>query len=163
MGTFEYVKIELTVAECDKIALEGGCVASYGFGYDCPLAYQANNDYDVIVVNKQGMGNHGFQILRGRTPRARALLREGKANQLATKFNVPLDFARHAVNHVYAFEVTSLAWSIHTLLQKEGWVLAKNVEKANSHKELRALLGKTYQEGFSFWRYQSAIKIALTA
>ena len=72
----------LTVAECDEIAKVGGRIASFGFSYNCPKGGIINQEYEGVVVNTQGMGNHGSLVLRGRTLRASCLLREGKIKLL---------------------------------------------------------------------------------
>lgn len=72
----------LTITECDEIAKVGGRIASFGFSYNCPKGGIINEEYEGVVVNTQGMGNHGSLVLRGRTLRAACLLREGKIKLL---------------------------------------------------------------------------------
>ena len=166
MGTFRDVIPELSVEECRQIALEqGGAFGGYGFGYDCPKGNPTMNDeFGCKVVNRQGMGNHGFFVLIGRTPQARELLRKGKANQLMEQFQVPNWFAVQAVGASYAFEITGLAWGIYSLLlEMQARAFAEQLEMANSHRRLRNLLGDVYGEGFSFPRHQAAIKLAVGA
>jgi hypothetical protein len=76
----------LSVAECDKIALEqGGIVNSFGYGFAMPKGGDINEEYSSKVTNKQGMGNHGYIILVGKTPRAKKLLFEGKVKILTER------------------------------------------------------------------------------
>lgn len=84
MSSFTDVKIEnLSVKECDTIALNGGRLTHcYGYGYSRPRGSDLNLEYATKVVNKKGMGNHGFIILVGKTLRARKLIRIGKINLL---------------------------------------------------------------------------------
>lgn len=70
-----------SVAFCDDLAREGRHgLGSYGFGYACPKrAGTLNAEYGFRTICTKGMGNHGTQVLTGRTPRARQLLRQGRA------------------------------------------------------------------------------------
>lgn len=108
MGQFHDVSYEgaLSIEECDRIAInEAGVIsANFGYGYACPKGGKINAEYDSVVVNKQGMGNHGCIILRGLNPRSRALIREGKVLTL-TRREVPWIVARVAPSCQYGMEI----------------------------------------------------------
>lgn len=78
MGNFTKVYCKMSVAECDKIAKTGGVIRSFGFGFEIPVAGDLNPEYETVLINKRGMGNHGSLVLRGKTLRSALLIREGK-------------------------------------------------------------------------------------
>lgn len=79
MNFYEINAGNLTIEECDKIALEdGGVVKSTGYSYAIPKGGDINEEYSSKVTNTRGMGNHGKIILVGKTPRSRRMIRLGK-------------------------------------------------------------------------------------
>lgn len=71
-----------TQKECEAIALENaGKLAQIGWGRetirDWKEEIELPEGWDVLTFGTGGMGNHATFVLKGTTPRNRALLREG--------------------------------------------------------------------------------------
>lgn len=157
MGNFHDVYANhLTVAECDKIAIyRGGIYYATGYGYGCPKGGPVNEEYRSIVVNTQGMGNHGKIVLKGLTPRARALLREGKIMQ-HTRQGVPWRTARVSIHYRYGMEVPvcMLADAMVETFRVRG-----EAPRVDSHYALDDWLG-WQADPLTFPRKNAAIAIA---
>lgn len=143
--------------ELDRIALEcAGLVATYGFGFSCPVATPQipGTEYGTKVVNKQGMGNHGSIILVGLTPRTRALIREGKALSLY-KQGVSWEVARVSAVSLYGMEpaVALLAEECLTSVEVHG------PYEGSGHRDFDNWLGFDVV-GLSYPRKASAAAIA---
>jgi hypothetical protein len=166
MGHFRYhTGADLSITECDHIAIEkAGVIDQFGFGYDCPRGADINEEYSSCVINKQGMGNHGFLILRGRTPRARAALREGKAQQLVG-FGVSLIVARKCAIMKYGMEpeVADLADALYGAFLS-GLPATVSIG-TRSHEEFDRVFGGVVDipPGMSFSRKEAALRIARAA
>lgn len=105
----------LSIAACDAIALEkGGIVKSFGGTFAMPEGGDINKDYSSRVTNKQGMGNHGYIILVGKTPRARSLLFKGKV-KILTERGVSPRVAKKAVVSGRGMEVGVAELAEHLL------------------------------------------------
>ena len=147
----------LSIAECDEIALNSaGVVDSMGYGWDRPLGGDVNEEYSSKVVNTQGMGNHGEIVLVGKSPRARALLRRGKAAALIAVGIRPF-VAAACVSQRYGMEV-EVAKMADDLVE----LVAISDFYGNSHKEFKIWCGIT-EYTLSFPRVCAAIAIAAKA
>jgi hypothetical protein len=158
MGTFHEVNFEgLSISECDIIALDrAGVIYCTGYSYALPRGGDVNEEYSSIVVNKQGMGNHGRIVLRGKTPRARALIREGKILSL-TRQGIPWRVARVACQKQYGMEpqVARFAADLVATTRFLGPF------KGRSHAEFKQWAGSWVGEvDLSFPRKSSAADIA---
>ena len=159
---YQDVKPNLTIEECDQIALDGGRFDSFGYGYECPVSNeQMNPEYGVRVINTKGMGNHGSFVLFGRTDRAKSLLRQGKVNLLVSQGISRLIAEQCSISH-RGMEL-SVAKAAESLFLSDEFLFERQaIRLARSHKELSSLLGPIYKEHeLSFPRWQSAIGIAL--
>lgn len=162
MGDFYDVLPELSVEECNRIALDGGVISSHGYGYACPKGGVLNSEYRCLVVNKQGMGNHGSIVLRGRTPLAREYIREGKIRSLGAA-GVHRRVAERcaAMHRGMEIEVALLAQDICSVLHfvpADACLL-----DVRSHRRF----GEIFEDlidipGLSMPRKESALKIALS-
>ena len=72
---------ELDIAALDK----AGIIASLSGGYNIQGTPAENPEYDFVWVGTGGTGNSGNLVLKGKTPRARRLLRAGKIEDLIRK------------------------------------------------------------------------------
>jgi hypothetical protein len=162
MGQFYDVEFTgLSITECDKIAVnDAGVISSnFGYGYACPKGGTINDEYDSVVVNKQGMGNHGRIVLRGRTPRARSLIREGKVLNL-TRQGIPWVVARVAPSCQYGME-TDVAQLAADLLET---VKVCGPFRGDSHYAFEQWAGSwTGNLEMSFPRKAAAAEIAKAA
>lgn len=163
MGNFHDVCFtdSLSVAECDEIALKKAGLLSdgFGYGYACPKGGRVNEEYESFVTNTQGMGNHGSIILRGLTPRARALIREGKVLFLTRK-GIPWVVARVAPSLQYGMEIAvcELAADLLETVKRAGPFVG------NSHYAFERWAGSwTGNLKMSFPRKWAAAEIAKTA
>lgn len=85
-----------TEAELDNIALlKGGFIGGHGFSSSLnPPAGLTRHGYELIVTDRRGMGNYCSLYLRGITPAKRALLRQGKIDQLVSEGFTPSEASR---------------------------------------------------------------------
>lgn len=158
MNFYDVTAEGLSIEQCDHLALHNAGIVSggFGYGYACPKKGPVNSDYESIVINKQGMGNHGSILLRGRTPRARGLIREGKILSI-TKQGIPWSVARHAVHMLYGMEieVAQLATDLVETVRQIGEF------SGDSHWQFSKWAGQWTEEiGMSFPRKYAASVIA---
>lgn len=152
---------ETATAELDRCAVEeAGVLWSGGYGYALPVATSTITqapEWGTRVVNRQGMGNHGKIVLVGKTPRARALLREGKTRRLVAE-GVPEPVARVACSCHYGMEpaVATLAGLLIPAVEARG------VFEGNSHRAFAFWAGSAGDgaEPLSFPRKLAAAQIA---
>jgi hypothetical protein len=162
MGNFHEVEFSgLSIANCDEIALKNAGVLSdaFGYGYALPRGGPVNSEYDSVVINTQGMGNHGSIILRGRTPRTRQLIREGKVLHL-TRHGIPWVVARVAPSCQYGMEldVVELADDLMEAVRLRGQF------RGRSHRAFSEWAGSwTENLEMSFPRKDAAAEIAKIA
>jgi hypothetical protein len=114
----------LTDSDLDRIAVEKAGKLLFVDQYDLPVMTDTipfAPEWGTKVVNRQGVGNHGFIVLVGKTPRTRALLRQGKTS-LLVKEGVPEQVARVAVSMQYGMEVrvAKLAAQLVEVVRKHG-------------------------------------------
>jgi hypothetical protein len=105
-----------------------------------------------------GCGNRGRAILVGRTPRARALLREGKIKKLIRE-GVSAEVAEIAVRHQYGMEVAALAEDIFRQYKAGLPVL----DGAPSRHDFDRHFAPGTGEGFTMPRCWAAMDIARLA
>lgn len=73
----------------DGYAARGGVVTAIGYGYGCNNETpQPQHGYSFRWVGKCGMGNHGWLVLVGETPRTRELLHRGRVTATARDLGV---------------------------------------------------------------------------
>lgn len=154
MAQFYEVKADLTVEECDRIALENaGRVFGTGYSYAMPRGGDINAEYSSKVINTQGMGNHGTIILVGKTRRARRLLYKGRVRWLVEN-GVSKRIAKTAavMHRGMELEVAKLADVIYPI------VAAGFKYRGNSHSDFDKWCG--FSAGLSYPRKMAAIAIA---
>ena len=148
----------LTVTECDEIALNNGGKASttFGYGYELPRGGNINEEYSSVVVNTRGMGNHGFIVLVGRTPRARALLRQGKIALLMEQ-GIRRSVAAACVTERSGMEI-EVARMADDLLE----ICMASEFRGHGHAQFQAWSGMT-EYNLSYPRVAAAVTIAAKA
>jgi hypothetical protein len=116
MSSFFDKKINLTLAEADAIAASGQDLGSRAFGYECnpkEISGSAAAEYGVVTIAAMGCGNRGTSYLVGKTPRAKALVKQGKVRRLVEQGVAP-KIAAVAVKCQYGMEVAGIAmWLIN--------------------------------------------------
>lgn len=145
----------LTIAECDEIAINNaGVIGALDDGYVKPESSEINNEYHAIVVDTKGLEGRGKLILRGTTPRARKLLRQGKVNFLVSSGGISRHIAEEAIRVARGMEVpvARLASQIVDKIRDETF-------DGVSHNEFKEWSGIQEYE-LSFPRILSAVDIA---
>jgi hypothetical protein len=96
---------DMTQAQLDACALEGGVVGGIGYGYATRGETPDRHGYGAVWVNSQGMGNHGTLVLVAKSRRAAEFLRTGRLNALVRDFGITralaarIDDARKGVQY----------------------------------------------------------------
>ncbi len=149
--------------DLEQVALRGGVLASMGYGFDCPRAIDripGNPEWGTRIINKKGMGNHGSIVLKGNTPKTRAMIRQGKINTLIAR-GVCREVANAAVHVSHGME-PGIAELAEKLLET-AW---RGDYKGSSHREFSRwayLLSEDMYSGFSHERKSAAAAIASKA
>ena len=151
---YEVTAGKLTVAECDRIALENaGRVASVGYSFAIPRGGDINEEYAAKVINTRGMGNHGTIVLVGKTKRARRLLYKGRVRWLVKNGISECVAKAAAVMHRgMELDVAKLADKIYPI------VAAGSEYLGNSHSDFDEWCG--FSSGLSYPRKMAALAIA---
>lgn len=150
----------LTSADIERIALEeGGRVPTRSTTLGGPIGVQTipyAPEWGTIVINTQGRADLGDIVLRGLTPRTKALLRQGKIRRLV---NAGVDevVAEVAVSMKYGNE---LAVAEVAELAMEA-ARQKGPYRGNSHASFDSWLGESVM--LSFPRKAAAAAIGAKA
>ena len=158
-----------SVRQCDSLALRGEAIGgTAGLDFRQGDIYledgTVNPEYAWTSINTRGCGNMGSAVLRGKTRRARALIRQGKINHLSEKWeNLPRKFLESCIRTPKGMEdeVLSLAWRLTQINEDTGFNDLGGrltVEKIQSHDQFITWSGLTDYE-LTFPRVDAAICI----
>jgi len=150
----------LDSAELERVALEQAGVLDvvWGGGFSCPVdtpIIPGCPEWGTRVIGTGGMGNCGTIVLRGLTPRTRALLRQGKITSLV-HYGVPREVAIVAVSMQWGME-------IEVALQAAAAVPAvikRGVFQGSSHVGFATWIGEGEVEDLTFPRKEAAAAIS---
>lgn len=98
--------LEITLAEADRYAVTGEPVAMRYGGFDVnptEIVGGAEAEYGLRTIRTFGTGNNGITYLKGKTPRARKLVRKGKIRTLLDAGHT-LEVAAIAVETIHGME-----------------------------------------------------------
>jgi len=148
-----------TAMEWDAIALAGEPFATLGGGYTVAADSDIESvDYSARRIASGGCGNQGRYVLVGKTPRGRALVRQGKIQRLVAA-GVRQDVAAAAASMQYGMEIAPFASALANLADKAGDGVLRDTTGRSDFERLTGL----ETAGLSMPRVWAAVAIARRA